>query len=261
MKEIMQYSTKTSYLHSVHPIIKIIGIAAIVILSVLITDIVLLLGLLAIIVAIALTSSLHREIVRQVPMLVFLSATLLLLTVATFQSGEVIGYLIPAGLLSSGGHIPVTLGAVEFAVMLSLRFVIILFAFQFLVITTQPTEFLKTLQHMRLPVDYVLMFLIALRFIPSLQMEGQRIHEAQLSRGYNPGKGLMGKIRSLKPVMVPLVANSLAKTQVLGLTMDFRGYRSPHQGQVHRTPLTRIDLFAAVTICFICATFLMAIVS
>jgi energy-coupling factor transport system permease protein len=261
MNEIMQYSSKTGYLHSIHPLIKIIGIAAIVSLSILVTDIVLLLGLLAIICAIAVTSSLHREIMRQVPLLVFLSATLILLTVVTFQSGDVIGYLIPEGLVSPAAYMPVSMGAVEFAVMLSLRFVIILFAFQFLVITTQPTEFLKTLKFLRLPLDYVLMFLIALRFIPSLQMEGQRIHEAQLSRGYNPGKGVMGKVRSVKPVLVPLVANSLAKTQVLGLTMDFRGYRSPQKGPVQRTPLTRIDVIAGATICLICATFLMALVS
>jgi energy-coupling factor transport system permease protein len=70
------------------------------------------------------------------------------------------------------------------------------------------------------------MFLIALRFIPTLQLEGQRIHEAQLARGYNPGKGLLGKIRSLTPIMIPLVSNSLAKTMVLGLTIDLRGYRN-----------------------------------
>ena len=79
---------------------------------------------------------------------------------------------------------------------------------------------------MRLPVDYTLMFLIALRFIPTLQLEGQRIHEAQTARGYNPGKGIRGKIRSLTPIMIPLVSNSLAKTMVLGLTIDLRGYRN-----------------------------------
>jgi len=101
-----------------------------------------------------------------------------------------------------------------------------LFAFQLLVVTTRPSDLMKALLKIHIPVDYVLMFVIALRFIPSLQIEGQRIHEAQLARGYNPGKGLRGKVRSVKPLLVPLVANSLGRTQVLGLTMDLRGYRS-----------------------------------
>jgi len=48
---------------------------------------------------------------------------------------------------------------------------------------------MKVLLGIHIPSTMALMFLIALRFISSLQVEGQRIHEAQLARGYNPGKG------------------------------------------------------------------------
>jgi energy-coupling factor transporter transmembrane protein EcfT len=53
-----------------------------------------------------------------------------------------------------------------------------------------------------------LMFLIALRFISSLQVEGQRIREAQLARSYNPGKGHREKVRSVKLLLEPLVVNT-----------------------------------------------------
>ena len=120
-----------------------------------------------------------------------------------------------------------------------------LFAFQLLVVTTRPSDLMKALLTIHIPVDYVLMFVIALRFIPSLQIEGQRIHEAQLARGYNPGKGLRGKMRSVKPLLVPLVANSLGRTQVLGLTMDMRGYRSRRSVESSRLVWNKTD-FAAV---------------
>jgi energy-coupling factor transport system permease protein len=71
------------------------------------------------------------------------------------------------------------------------------------------------------------MFIIALRFIPTLRIEGKRIHEAQLAREYHPGDGFVGRIKSVAPVMVPLVSNSLSRATMLGLTIDLRGYRMP----------------------------------
>jgi energy-coupling factor transport system permease protein len=77
---------------------------------------------------------------------------------------------------------------------------------------------------------------LARRFIPSLQLEAKRIHEAQLARAYNPGKGLTGKIRGLFPISIPLVSNALGKATVLGLTIDLRGYRSGK-----RTPMRELS--------------------
>ncbi len=119
-----------------------------------------------------------------------------------------------------------TSGAIEFGLVLTLRFMILICAFQLFVISTQPRDIVHTMERMKIPIDYTLMFLIALRFIPTLQIEGKRIHEAQLARGYNPGTGLMGKIRSVAPIVVPLVSNALSRANVLGLTIDIRGYRT-----------------------------------
>ncbi len=244
MKEIMQYINRDSFLHSMNPLSKIFAVTGIIVLSVFTTDSTVL-GLLVLGIFLAsLKAGLHHELLRQLKLLVFLSLTLILLTIFTLKSGETIGYLIPAGTLAAGGLVPVTTGAIDFGTVLSLRFFAMLFAFQLLVITTKPSDLMKALLEIHIPVDYVLMFVIALRFIPSLQVEGQKIHEAQLARGYNPGKGLGGKIRSVKPILVPLVANSLGRTQVLGLTMDMRGYRSRQSVEKHRLSWNRTDVAA-----------------
>jgi energy-coupling factor transport system permease protein len=94
---------------------------------------------------------------------------------------------------------------------------------------------------MKMPIDYILMFVIALRFIPTLQIEGIRIHEAQLARGYNPGTGFIGKIRSVAPIVVPLVSNALMRSNVLGLTIDMRGYRTERRTRVRESTLQRRD--------------------
>lgn len=245
MKEIMQYINRDSFLHSMNPLSKIAAVTGIIVLSVFTTDSTVL-GLLVLGIYLAsLKAGLHQEILKQLKLLVFLSLTLILLTVFTLKSGETIGYLIPAGILTTRGMLLVTTGALDFGTVLSLRFFAMLFAFQLLVVTTKPSDLMKALMEIHVPVDYVLMFVIALRFIPSLQVEGQRIHEAQLARGYNPGKGVRGKIRSLKPVLIPLVANSLGRTQVLGLTMDMRGYRSRQSTEKHkRLSWNRTDVAA-----------------
>ena len=246
MKEIMQYINRDSFLHKMNPLSKIAAVAGIIVLSVFTTNsTVLALMVLGILLA-SLKAGLQQELLRQLKLLVFLSVSLILLTIFTLKSGEIVGYLIPPGTFTASGIVPITTGALDFGVVLSLRFFAMLFAFQLLVITTKPSDLMKALLTIHIPVDYVLMFVIALRFIPSLQIEGQRIHEAQLARGYNPGKGLRGKIMSVKPLLVPLVANSLGRTQVLGLTMDMRGYRSRRSVESSRLSWNKTD-FAAVS--------------
>lgn len=244
MKEIMQYINRDSFLHRMNPLSKIVAVTGIIVLSVFTTDSTVLGFLVLGIFLASLKAGLHQELLRQLKLLVFLSLTLILLTIFTLKSGETIGYLIPAGTLAAEGLVQITTGALDFGTVLSLRFFAMLFAFQLLVVTTKPSDLMKALLEIHIPVDYVLMFVIALRFIPSLQVEGQRIHEAQLARGYNPGKGIRGKIRSVKPILVPLVANSLGRTQVLGLTMDMRGYRSRKSAEKHRLSWNRTDVAA-----------------
>ncbi|WP_292731491.1 energy-coupling factor transporter transmembrane component T [Methanoculleus sp.] len=184
------------------------------------------------VVAVAVVSGLARDLLRQVPLLISLVVSLLALTILTIRSGDILGYLIPPSVPVIGGAFPVTVGAIDLALAMSLRFAAMLFAFQLLVISTQPRDLVHVMDRLRMPVDYTLIILIALRFTPSLQLEGKRIHEAQLARAYNPGRGPAGSIRGVFPIIIPLVSNSLGKATVLGLTIDLRGYRSGR-----RTPM------------------------
>jgi len=226
MSEILQYKRMDGVFHRMNALTKILFLVFVVVVAILSTEPLLLFGIVAILFLLALAGRMHMELIRQVPMLIFLSAGLFLLTIITMQAGDVAGYLIPSFIPVIGGAIPITSGALIFATILSLRFFVMLFAFQIVIISTQPRDLVHALQVLRLPVDYTLMLLIAIRFIPSLQLEGKRIQEAQLARAYNPGKGVRGKIKSMAPVMIPLVSNALGKANVLGLTIDLRGLRT-----------------------------------
>jgi len=232
MSEILQYIPGDSFIHHLNPVIKIVLVIVFVGLAVLSSMIPFLLILIVILIIGAVLSGLIKEIISQVPFLLLLSFFLVLLTSLTVQEGDMLLMLVPSPDGQTGFGI--TEGGLLFGVILSLRFIVMITSFQLFIIATKPSDLVTGLLVFRLPVDYVLMFLIALRFIPSLQLEAKRIHEAQLCRGYNPGTGITGKIRSLKPIMIPLVANSLAKTQVLGLTLDMRGYRTKKKLNLHQ---------------------------
>lgn len=219
MDDIMQFIPGQKFVHKLSPMTKIVFAVGMMFAAIVTTNILILLALIAVVLIFAASGGLFRVLLKQVPILIFLGLALVLLTILTNATGDVIFYLIP------GGFIPVTTGAITFAVQMALRFAVLIFSFQLLVISTQPRDLVNALYTLRVPGDYALMFLIAIRFIPTLQREGIRINEAQLSRGYSPGGGVIGKVKQLGPVMLPLMLNSLAKADTLGLTIDMRGYR------------------------------------
>lgn len=251
MAEILQYVHKDGLLHRLRPETKILFIGTISVICIISGRIELLLLLVLMILLIAYAGRLGRELLRQLSLIAAMSIIVIGITILTLPSGDVIGSLVPDLIPVIGGSIPITIGALEMGTVLTLRFIVMIGAFQLFIMSTQPRDLVHTLERMHVPADYTLIFIIALRFIPTLQIEAQRIHEAQLARGYNPGAGLLGRIRSLSPLMIPLVSNSLAKTTILGLTIDLRGYRN--RGRIHtRTSALRTPDYAAI--CFVGAT-------
>lgn len=248
MTEILQYIPGSGILHRLNPVTKLVIVVLIVGMSVLTPSAIFLGGLILVIALGASISGMYREIGRQIPFLVLLGLFLLLITTLTVQVGDTFFTVIPASVPVIGGMLPVTDGGLGLGLLFTFRFVVMILSFHLFIVTTKPSELVTGLLVFHMPVDYILMFLIALRFIPSLQLEAIRIHEAQLSRGYNPGTGAIGRIRSLRPIMIPLVANSLAKTQVLGLTLDMRGYRSKKTLPFHELEFHRIDGLALIFI-------------
>jgi energy-coupling factor transport system permease protein len=226
MAEILAYISKDSFFHRLHPVTKIFFILVLGLMSILSTNLGFLVFLVLAVLVISWCANLGAEVLHQFRLIAIMSVILIGITIITMPSGERIGYLIPHAIPVIGGNLPVTTGALGFGLILTFRFMVLICAFQLFVISTQPRDIVHTMERMKIPIDYTLMFLIALRFIPTLQIEGTRIHEAQLARGYNPGTGITGKLRSVAPVVVPLVSNALSRATVLGLTIDIRGYRT-----------------------------------
>ncbi len=87
--------------------------------------------------------------------------------------------------------------------------------------------FLKPFKLIRLPVAEIAMIMtIALRFIPTLMEESQRLMRAQMARGADFESGnLFRKARNLTPLIVPLFVSAFRRADELALAMEARGYR------------------------------------
>jgi len=247
MAEILQYVHKDAFLHRLHPYTKILFIILVTIMAIVATDIPFLILMVIALLLFAAYGEVLRESLNQLKLILVMSVIFILITIITMPNGEMLGYIIPQGVPVIGGFIPVTLGGLTIGVVLTLRFMILIFAFQLFLISTQPRDIVHAMEKVGIPIDYILMFIIALRFIPTLQIEGQRIHEAQLARGFNPGTGVLGKVRSVSPIVIPLVSNALLRSNVLGLTIDMRGYRTGKRTQVRERVFEKRD-YAVMTV-------------
>lgn len=129
--------------------------------------------------------------------------------------------------------ITVTDKSVRFAVFMALRLVYLVLGSSLLTLTTTPValtdgieSLLKPLKAVKFPVhELALVMSIALRFIPTLMEETERIINAQKARGAQFDSGnLIKKIKALLPVLIPLLVSSFRRADELGDAMDARCY-------------------------------------
>ncbi len=120
------------------------------------------------------------------------------------------------------------------ALFLALRILLLVSVAALLTATTAPValadgieDLLSPLKRLRFPVHEVAMMMtIALRFIPTLHEEAQKIARAQAARGADfSGGGLLGRVRAMLPVLVPLTVGAFRRADELAEAMESRGYR------------------------------------
>ena len=107
--------------------------------------------------------------------------------------------------------------------------------------------YLTPLRIVKFPTQIVsLTISLALRFIPTLLNESNRIMNAQKSRGVDYNRGfLMSKIRSITTLIIPLLVSCFSRSDELAIAMEARGY-DPYKKRSHYKTLhfTYRDLLA-----------------
>lgn len=125
----------------------------------------------------------------------------------------------------------------------------------FLTLTTTPLaiadaleSLMSPLSYLRFPVhEFAMMMSIALRFVPTLLDEADKIMKAQSSRGadYDTG-GPLRRIRGLVSILVPLFVSSFRRADDLAVAMEARCYRGgAARTRLHTSKLTVLDILFA----------------
>lgn len=115
------------------------------------------------------------------------------------------------------------------------RFVMIIFISTVVTFTTKPIELsdgihflLKPFATLKIPVgEFAFMLSIALRFIPTLLDETQKVIDAQRARGTRFGEGSLSRqMKTLIPIFLPVFMSSLNRAGELANVIEARGYRA-----------------------------------
>lgn len=131
------------------------------------------------------------------------------------------------------GIFKVTLEGILFSVFLMFRLVFLVLGSSVLTLTTTPVNLTDGLESLLKPLTYIkfpvhalaLIMSIALRFIPTLIDETNRIISAQKARGADFETGnIFKRIRAIVPILIPLLISAFRRAEELGDAMDARCY-------------------------------------
>lgn len=167
-------------------------------------------------------------------------------------------FLTPGQVLWSIWKIHITREGLRNAVLMTIRMVYLIMGSSVMTLTTTLNQLtdglekaLKPLQKINVPVHEIAMMMsIALRFIPILIEETDKIMKAQMARGadFETG-GLVKKAKNMVPLLVPLFVSAFRRANDLALAMEARCYVGG-EGRTKMMPLVyhKVDRLAYVVV-------------
>ena len=162
----------------------------------------------------------------------------------------------------------VTWEGIERAVMMSLRIILLIVGTFMLTYTTSPIALTDGLEIMMGPLKKIkipvhemsMMMSMALRFIPTLIEETDKIMSAQKARGADFDSGnLFQRAKALLPILVPLFVSAFRRADELAVAMESRCYHGGKgRTRMKQLKMQGIDLWALVLgAAFLAAIFVM----
>ena len=142
-----------------------------------------------------------------------------------------------------GGFI--TTGGLQSAAFIAIRIICLILGSSLLTYTTTPTALTDAIERLLSPLKVIrvnphelaMMMTIALRFIPTLMEETDKIMSAQKARGADmESGGLLKRVKALIPILIPLFVSSFRRAYDLAMAMECRCY----QGGTGRTRMKQL---------------------
>ena len=140
----------------------------------------------------------------------------------------------PGEAIYTFGILKISQEGIDLAVFMGIRLVLLVLGTSLLTYTTSPIELTDGIESLLRPFrkigvpshEIAMMMTIALRFIPTLIEETDKIMKAQMARGADFESGnLIKRAKNLVPLLVPLFINSFRRAEELATAMEARCYR------------------------------------
>lgn len=188
------------------------------------------------------------QIIKAIKPMLFMMAFLMFFNLLFIQRGN---------LLLQLGFIKIYDQAILQTAYIFIRLILIIIMTTILTATTKPLDLTLGIEHLLSPFkkigfpthEVAMMISIALRFIPTLLEETQRIMKAQASRGVEFSEGtLKEKIMSIVSLIIPLFISAFQRAEDLANAMESRNYNP----EAKRTRYKQLHWRTADTISFLC---------
>lgn len=222
-----QYYPAKSFVHNMDPRAKIVLMIAYIVAVFMAGNFFALALVTAFLIFIVLLSRVpFGSVLRSVKMILFLIVFTAVLNLFFYSSPD-------AHLIWEWGIISLSWESIVNMIFLAFRLFLLVMGTSVLTLTTTPValtdgieSLLKPLKYIKFPVhELALIMSIALRFIPTLMDETNRIVAAQKARGadFETG-GLIRRAKAMIPVLIPLLVSAFRRAEDLGDAMDARCY-------------------------------------
>ncbi|KDR94272.1 energy-coupling factor transport system permease protein [Peptoclostridium litorale DSM 5388] len=156
-------------------------------------------------------------------------------------------FLTPGELIWSMGPLKLTSEGLRQGVFMVVRLIFLIIGTSILTLATSPIQLTDGIEMLLNPFkkigvpahELAMMMTIALRFIPTLLDETDKIMKAQMARGADfESKNLMRRAKNLVPLLVPLFISAFRRADELAMAMEARCYR----GGENRTRMKQIRM-------------------
>ena len=237
-----QFFPGNSFLHKMDPRMKLILTFALIVIVFVSQGFIGFGLILLFVLMIALSSGIAlKYILRGLKPILFIVLFTFVLNVFFQTGGEVIFRL---------GFVKITDEGLRLAFFLAARLILLVICSQLLTLTTSPIALTDGLESLMRPLkkihfpahEIAMMMSIALRFIPTLMDEANKIMKAQMARGADFESGnLVQRAKAMVPLLVPLFVGAFRRAEELALAMEARCY---HGGE-GRTALRVLRMHSA----------------
>jgi energy-coupling factor transport system permease protein len=206
----LKFRKVSSPIHNLDPRIKFVYVIVIFIAAIMFKSILPLAVLFVMQLPFVFIAHVEKQWVRSMRGAAFLAAFIFIINIASFYFFK--GFTLPVS-------------AVEDAVAMTLRFVVLVESFSVFFLTTSPDHLGLALEQSKVPFEFAFAFTTAVRFVPVLAEEAQTIMDAQKARGLELEKGnLMKRIRNYIPVLIPLIVSAIRRSLELAEAMESRAW-------------------------------------